>query len=297
MSQSSHPVHLELEPLEERCVLSTAAYVTALYVDLLHRVPAASEMLGWVRTLNFGTGFVASIVGGQNPAEVAADFTTSPEYLNDTAQASYQLYLNRPAAPSEAAPWVAALQAGFPETQLQASILASDEFFAQNSGSVLPWLNGVYQKALGRLGAQAELDGWDQLLQSGTSRQAVALDIVTSPEADARLVEAAYQALLGRAPDAAGLAGWVGQLEHGMTPSQLIAAIISSPEVVAQRGGLDIATPFVVKPVPVPAPVDTFDEPFLPPLTTSPVAGFYRAGTTIVIGGGTGISGSGGGSS
>ncbi len=196
-----HPVHLELEPLEERCVLSTAAYVTALYVDLLHRIPAASEMAGWVNSINDGA---AQALNGLSPAAVAGAFTSAPEYLNDTVRAAYQLYLDRVPAPSEASVWVAALQNGLPETQFQAAMLASNEFFAQSGGSAYPWLNSVYLKALGRLGAQAELDGWNQLLQSGASWQAVALDIVTSPEADARLVSAAYQAILGRAPTRPG---------------------------------------------------------------------------------------------
>jgi Domain of unknown function (DUF4214) len=278
----SHPVHLELESLEERCVLSTAAYVSALYVDLLHRIPRATEMAGWVSTLNFGTSPVAAINGGLSPAQVAADFTSGTEYLNDTVQASYQLYLNRPAAPAEAAPWVAALQNGLSETQFQAAVLASDEFFAQSGGAALPWLNAVYQKALGRPGDPSEVGGWDQLLQSGVPPQAVAFDIVTSPEADARLVNAAYQAILGRAPDPAGLAAWVSQLQRGMTPSQLIAAIISSPEIIARGGGLDTSPPIVVSPVPAADPVDTFGEPFLPPLTTSPIAGCYCTATNVV---------------
>ncbi len=292
----SNAVHLALEPLEDRCVLSTAAYVTALYVDLLHRVPTASEMAGWVRAVNSESESVAlgltasqaASYGGLTALQAATAFTASPEYLNDTVQAAYQLYLNRAAAPAEAAPWVAALQNGLPETQFQAAVLASNELFAQNGGSAYPWLNAVYQKALGRLGAQAELDGWNQLLQGGVSRQVVALNIVASPEADARLVSAAYQALLGRAPDAAGLANWVGQLEHGMTPSQLIAAIISSPEVIARGGGLDVNQPLVVSPVPVADPVDTFGVPFLPPLTTSPIAGCYCTATNFTPGSGAG---------
>ena len=153
----------------------------------------------------------------------------------------------------------------------------------------MPWLNAVYQKALGRPGAASELDGWNQVLQSGVSRQGVALNIVTSPEADARLVNAAYQALLGRAPEAA-VAGWVSQLQNGMTPSQLIAAIISSPEAINRVGGLDVALQTFVQPVPVADPVDTFGEPFLPPLTTSPIAGCYCTATNFVYGSGGGTN-------
>src|ERR1019366_1272625 len=120
MSQSSHRVHLELEALEERCVLSTAAYVTTLYVDLLHRVPAASEVNSWVMAIN---SWERINLNGLSPAAAATAFTTSPEYLNDTVRVAYQIYLNRTPAPSETAGWLAALQAGLPETQLQASFL------------------------------------------------------------------------------------------------------------------------------------------------------------------------------
>ncbi len=38
----------------------------------------------------------------------------------------------------------------------------------------------------------------------------------------------------------------------------------------------------VVSPVPTADPVDTFGEPFLPPLTTSPIAGCYCTATNFV---------------
>ncbi len=91
MAQSSpHSVHLALEPLEDRLVLSTAAYIGTLYVDLLHRVPKAAEIAPWVQAIN----------NGMSPTAVAAAFTSSPEYLNEVVQASYQLYLNRAATPA-----------------------------------------------------------------------------------------------------------------------------------------------------------------------------------------------------
>jgi hypothetical protein len=282
-SSSSHPVHLQLELLEDRCVLSTAAYVSSLYVDLLHRVPASSEVAGWVAAIN----------SGESPSAVALAFTTSPEYLNDTVQAAYQLYLNRQPSPSEAAGWVVGLQNGLPETQLQAAFLASDEFFAQHGGSNLPWLNAVYQKALGRSGGPSELAGWNQVLQSGASRQTVAFYIVTSVEADTRLVTAAYQTLLGRAPDPTGLAYWVSELQHGMTPSQLLAAMASTTEFIARDGGLDATTPPVNRPV----PVDTYGEPFLPPVAIFPVGGYTYTPTGFTGGSGGFTGGFSGGSS
>ncbi len=214
----SHPVRLELEPLEERCVLSTAAFVTTLYVDLLHRIPAASEMAGWVRAVNIETlslngGLTASQAasnGGLTASQAATAFTTSSEYLNDTVQASYQLYLNRAAAPAEAAPWTAALQNGLPQTQFQAAILASDEFFAQSGGSAYPWLNAVYQKALGRLGA-----GGTGRLESAFAERGVAAGGRPGHRRQPRGRRAAgHGRLPGPArprPDPAGLASWIAR--------------------------------------------------------------------------------------
>jgi hypothetical protein len=272
-----------VEALESRCVPSTTAYVTALYVGLLHRVPAASELTTWVAAIN----------AGESPSDIAAAFTASPEYLGDTVRAAYQLYLNRLPTPTEAAGWIAGLQNGLPETQLQATFLASPEFIAQHGGAALPWLDGVYQKALGRPGSPSELQEWNQALQRGVSPQDVTLAIVTSTEADNRLVSAAYQTLLGRAPDPTGLAAWVGQLQHGMTPSQLLVAIASSPEFIDRQGGLDVIVVVkpVVKPIVIVRPVDTFFEPFLPPLVVSPLIGCSCTGVTFTGGFTGGFSG------
>ena len=263
-SSPSHHVHLELEALEDRCVLSTAAYVSTLYVDLLHRVPQASEVAPWVTAIN----------NGMSPAAVATAFTDSPEYLNERrpglvpavseppCHAFGSRPLGRRAPDRPAGDAAASLPPGFRRV------------LRRQRRQLRPWISALYQKALGRAAAPSEAAAWEQALQSGLSRQAVALNIVTSPEADARLVEAAYQAILGHAPDPAGLAVWVSQLEHGMTPSQLIAALVSSSELIAQEGGLDT----VVQPVHRPVHVDTFGEPFLPPFFGGPVFGFTSGG-------------------
>src|SRR5258708_37139930 len=90
----------QLEALEARCLPSSAAYVTALYSDLLHRTPAAAEVAGWVSTLNAGV----------SPSDVALAFTLSPEYLTNLIQADYKFFLGRQPAPTEVAGWLPQLQ-------------------------------------------------------------------------------------------------------------------------------------------------------------------------------------------
>jgi hypothetical protein len=255
-------VPLQVEDLEARRVLSNAQYVNALYNDLLHRAPASSEVTLWSNALR----------AGGDPLQVALDFTSSPEYLGDLIRADYQTFLGRQPTAAEVNGWLTQLQAGLGENQLQADFLASDEFFADHGSNVTSWLSGVYQDVLGRALDSGGLANWSQQLQAGMSRFAVALGIVTSPEAFTRLVDAAYQNLLGRAADAVGQAYWVTQLEQGMTPSHLLARFASSTEFIADQGGLNVPP----KPI-APPPGESFEgTPFIGP----PFVGGFVGGTT-----------------
>ncbi len=281
-SRARPAIPLRVEALEDRCVPSTTQFITALYTNLLHRAPAAAEVSGWVAALNHGT----------TPYQVALGVTASAEYQSNLIQNDYQIYLGRRPAPAEIAGWLTQLQKGLGELQLQANFLSSDEFFAKHGNALTPWLDGIYRGVLGRGADPAGLAQWSQLLQAGTTRQAVALDIVTSPEAFEKLVTAVYKDLLGRSPDPAGLASWVTQLEQGLTPSQLLAGIVSSDEFINLQGGLNDPGVFVTPVVPV--CVFVFD-PFL----ECPVGGFLGFGFTGVgftggfIGGFTGGFGGG----
>jgi hypothetical protein len=222
--------------------------------------------------------------------------------LGRLIQADYQTFLGRQAAPTEVVAWQAQLQAGLGENQLQAAILASAEFFGKQGNAITPWLNRIYVDVLGRAVDSAGLAFWTQSLQAGASRGAVALAIVTSPEAFGRLVDAAYRDLFGHVPDPQGRSFWVTQLEHGLTPSQFLASIASSQEFIALQGGIDVSTPAPI----VPVPIDTFlFTPFIgPPLisgcicvTTAGFTGGDFTGGGFTGGGFTGGGFTGGGSS
>jgi hypothetical protein len=248
---SPHPVLLEVESLEERCVFSTAAFVTGLYTNLLHRGPQPADVAVWVGQLNGGSA---------TPLQVATEFVTSQEYRTDFIRSEYQLLLGRSAGPQEVAYWLGQLQAGVTENQLVAAFLTSAEYVQTHGNTAEGWLRGVYHDVLGRAPDDAGLAYWQKALQSGVPAQTAALDIVTSPESAARVVRAAYQSVLGHAPDAQALALWQTALGQGLQPSQLLADLAASPEFLNDTGGLD---PVQVHPVPVTVPVNTF-VPFNP---------------------------------
>jgi hypothetical protein len=223
---------LQVEALEDRCLPSTTEYVTGLYTALLHRSPAPPEVAGWVDALN---------TCALSPAQVAQAFTTGSEYAADEIQSDYNAFLGRQPAPAEVAGWLQSLEATGGEKQVEASFLASNEYFSRQGGNALAWLNGVYHDVLGRTPDPGGLLLWSQKLQAGSSRAAVALAFIDSPEADSRLVSAAYLNLLGRDADPSGLATWVAQLQQGLSPSGLAASLAGSQEFIGLKahGTLD----------------------------------------------------------
>jgi hypothetical protein len=275
-SSQDPSVVLQVEALEDRCVPSTADYVTGLYAGILHRSPAPAEVAGWVDALNQGA----------SPGEIALAFTTSLEHATNVIRADYRIFLDRQPGPAEVAGWLQQLQAGLGEKQVEAAFLASNEYFSRHAGSALPWLKGVYQDVLGRAPDPAGRNAWSQALQAGASRDAVALAIVDSPEADSRLVTAAYLDLLRRNPDPPGLATSVEALQQGLAPSELLAIIASSDEFIGLTANGQLDTP-IAPPVAdsVLVPVGPFYDPvFFDPFRGDP----FFAGVAVGIGLGPG---------
>jgi hypothetical protein len=89
----------------------------------------------------------------------------------------------------------------------------------------------LYESVLGRSPSAGEVAGWQQVLQHGASRAAVAQAFLTSHGADLRLVDQYYAEYLGRPADAAGEQGWVALLQaHVLTPQAVGQAILASDE-------------------------------------------------------------------
>jgi hypothetical protein len=228
-SSRARSVLLQVESLEERRVLSTAAYVSALYTTLLHRAPDAAGVASWASLID---------QGALSPAQVTSDFTTSAEFRTNLIEADYQQLLGRTPQPPEVAYWLTGLENGLPEGELASLFQGSAEYFQNHGGTAAGWLAGVYQDDLGRAPDAAGEATWLAGLQNGLPRQMVAAEIAASPEALARVVTAAYQNVLGRDPDPQGLAGWTASLARGLPPSQMLAAFAASPEFINAQGGL-----------------------------------------------------------
>src|SRR5437868_15406063 len=95
-------------------------------------------------------------------------------------------------------------------------LYGSSEFsFGPGKGNNLDFLKALYNDVLAApLDSQGQVT-WGGQLAAGTSREAVALGVLTSQSADQVLVQHYYTAYLRRPADA-GSATWVSTLQSGV---------------------------------------------------------------------------------
>ena len=101
-----------------------------MYIDLLNRTPAPSEVNGWVATLN----------AGASPVAVALGFAASAEREGIRVRQNYQTFLGRTPAASEVNGWVDLfVNRGMTSETMTAGFIGSTEYFqnpVKGNGSV-----------------------------------------------------------------------------------------------------------------------------------------------------------------
>jgi hypothetical protein len=185
-------------------------FLTQLFADLLQRTPDAAGL----------ASLGGQLAGGASRAQIALAVQASPEFRQSMVQANFARFLGRPADPAG----LASL-AGLPEGPLQATILGSDEFFAQAGADNTTFLAAVYQDVLGRDPDPAGQQSLLQALDRNVSRLQVASAILASPEARSRGIQLLFERFLDRPADPAGLASF-----QSLPTEAVIARILSSDE-------------------------------------------------------------------
>ena len=220
---------LGLESLEDRAVPATAvalnqAFVATLYEGLLDRPADSTGLAYWSGQLNAGSSRTA----------VASGILNSPEFTNDEIANLYQQLLSRSANGNELAYWSAQKQAGNTWQQIEAGMAGSAEFFTDAGGTFTAYVSRLFQDFLHRLPAANEFGFFQQLANANTPNSVIALDVISSPEADGILVNNDYSTILGRAADASGAAYWTAQLEQGADQNTVLAGFAGSAEYAGQ---------------------------------------------------------------
>jgi RHS repeat-associated protein len=214
-----------LETLEDRCLLTASnLLIQNEYQVLLRRLPSTDEISHWQAVLQ----------SGETAAQLSAAFVASHEYATNLIQTQYVQLLNRTEEPQALGSWLGVVKGTVGLEILDQGVLASQEYFADHQSAVGGWLNAVYQDVLGRAPDAAGLTNWLDQAARGATRQLIAHDFLSSPEAHRVFVTTMYNQLLGRAPDGAGLNAWSAALDEGLSRSQITLMIAESPEFIAR---------------------------------------------------------------
>jgi hypothetical protein len=224
VSDLSAPLRTEAQTFTVTVVTPNVAYVQALYRALLGRAADVPGLNSWVGLLDAGAPLVAVSTGIWN----------SPEHRGIEVDEFYATYLHRKADPGGRVNWVRALLAGLGETTVARLFLTSPEYTAAHP-STTSFVRGVYADVLSRAADPIGQADWQQVGQLPSGRQRVAEGILSSPEAQRRLVDQYYETFLRRSPDRAGAEGWLTRLRSGQASLASAAeGFLASEEFFAQ---------------------------------------------------------------
>jgi hypothetical protein len=146
----------------------------------------------------------------------------------------YSDLLHRAADPGGLTLFVNFLGAGGSESQLEAIIIASPEYFqTRGNSNNRTFLDAVYADVFNRAIDASGLAAFTQALNARVSRDVLAVVILSSLEARQDFVQSLYQEFLHRTADPAGLAAWLAVLSQPGGEQIILAGIAGSNEAFA----------------------------------------------------------------
>jgi len=196
------------------------SYITRVYSDLFSRSVDPSGLTTWSTALLRGTSRIA----------VANAITYSAEYRSRLIADSYRTYLNRSPDSGGLAHWLQMMDQGMTIQQMEAGFLASAEYYLRAGSTSSGWVQRLYLHVLGRSAGASEVNYWVQKLNSGWTKEGVAMGFLISTEQLTAVVDGYYVDLLGRHIDPSGRTTWVGKIQTGTRVEAIIGGIVASEE-------------------------------------------------------------------
>jgi hypothetical protein len=157
----------------------------------------------------------------------------SAEYRAALVASMYDVYLHRTPTSTELAARIVILAGGATDEEVRASIIGSAEYFENRGGTTLVgWLQALFLDVLGR-----PLDSASQAfyvaLAATATRDEIALAVLTSSEAEARVVSGLFDQFLHRTAAPSEVQVFVSALQSGATDENVIAELVRSDEYFA----------------------------------------------------------------
>jgi hypothetical protein len=203
------------------------AYIGALYQSLLNRPVDSGGLSHWLQML----------LAGVSRQQLATAIWQSPEHRGVEVDQFYVTFLGRSPDPAGRMTWVNAFLAGATEVDVMRGLLTSAEYQATHASDT-SFVSGLYSQVLGRAADPAGQAAWLLALQNGVSRPALAQAVLTSAEADRRVVDQYYMSFLNRAADPAGEQAWTDVLVSGRATLESVGeSILASDEYFSRVAG------------------------------------------------------------
>jgi hypothetical protein len=199
--------------------ITSQTYVANVYHLLLGRIPDPGSTV-WANNLD----------NGASPAGVVLGIEGSTEYLSNQVVAMYKLYLQRSPDTGGEQAWTNFLVAGGTLEEVGAKITASHEYFVLQGASYQGFIAALYRDVLNRSASNAEIAGWESVLDNGATTLNVSTGFLRSQEYRIDLVQADYMTFLLRSADQSGLTFWLNAFNAGATDQQVLAHIFGSAE-------------------------------------------------------------------
>jgi hypothetical protein len=169
--------------------LTDTNFIQQVYVDVLNRPADPTAVAD-------GLGILAS-----NSRQVyALSILDSNEYRNDLVSSYYQSYLSRTPTSAESLTGLSFLSSGGTDQELQASLLGSPEYFADQGNDNLAFVQSLYSKLLNRSGTFFEVFPLVSLLTSAseTRMQVAKKDLLSTTEYEQDLLNSYLHQYLHR---------------------------------------------------------------------------------------------------
>jgi hypothetical protein len=196
----------------------TTRFVQRGYVDVLGRMPSASETSLWVDALGRGA----------SRNDFGAALVTTDEFRRRVVSSYYQSFLHHAPDPATLEALVAAIANGWPLEYAATVVIGSDEFYAMRGATPASYVDALYGSVLGLAPDGAGRAYWIDQLNRGMDRYTVALAFLSSSVAHYNVVVLAYAWLLRASPDPGGLSFWIGQLDAGLRQEFVYAFFVGS---------------------------------------------------------------------
>jgi hypothetical protein len=163
-------------------------FVSNVYKDLLGHAPDSGGLAFWSGLLDLGN----------SRATILNLFDHGSWYFSPIIKSAYQQYLGRTGDSGGLVFWIQQMINGVTDEQLEASLIASAEYYKHASGTDQGWVDAMYQDLLGRQPDSLGEKFWTQQLAGGVSRSSAAYGFAVSIERERHQIAADYKKFLGR---------------------------------------------------------------------------------------------------